>query len=106
MLHYNQGKLYLPIFTELAEFLIINSRIPVYFLHLNSENKTKTLLTLDNMKVFLDRFEESIQKKVLNGGLFAEVGKMPIVEVSFDLEESTKLTMKQSYNNYPYYNWD
>lgn len=64
MLILKNKKLYMPIFSDYARFLVKNTWKEVYFFffHLNSENKKKTLITQDNIEEYCDKYDLSLKK--------------------------------------------
>lgn len=77
MLLLKNKKLYKPIFSDYARFLVKNTRHDVYFFHLNSEKKKKTLLTNDNLEKYCDKYDLSLKNNVSDGCLFMFVGDLP-----------------------------
>ena len=81
MLILKNKKLYMPIFSDYARFLVKNTRHEVYFFHLNSEKKKKTLITNDNLEKYCEIYDTSREKQISEGCLFMFVGDLPAFDM-------------------------
>lgn len=98
-------KFYLPIFSELAKFLVDKSTYKVYYVYSNSNKKEKVLLNKENVDRYCSMFDETEKSGVAGGCLFMYLGDLPPTRITFSNHINQSIKLESIYNEYNWLNW-
>ena len=96
-LHLINGKQYLPIFPEFAEFLVNKTTIDVFYLHDRTSQTKPTKLTATNLYHYITILDG-------NARLFACMGELPDIKLSLYTNDNS-IEIKPIYESYKYLYW-